>query len=244
MLKIIYQDEHLVAINKPAGLLVHRSPIAPHEHHFALQELRNQLGQKVYAIHRLDRPTSGTLLFAKTPEAARELMGVFARKQTRKAYLVLVRGFLPENGIIDSPLDDVVDPTAADVPDSSPQSRSAVTEYRCLQNIEIPVQLGKFPTTRYALAAVYPVTGRRHQIRRHLRHISHPIIGDVKYGEGKHNRYFREAYGIHRLLLHAYRLTFFHPFLSKTITITADLPDDFQNLLKQLQVDEKIIETV
>lgn len=244
MLEILYQDDYLVAINKPAGLLVHRSPIAPHEHRFALQELRNQLGQRVYTIHRLDRPTSGALLFAKSQEAAREMMGVFARKQTRKVYIALVRGYLPEKGVIDYPLAEVIDETAPAAAEGPDQSRSAVTEFRCLKNIELPVQLGKFPTTRYALAALYPVTGRRHQLRRHLRHISHPIIGDVKYGEGKHNRYFREAYGINRLLLHAYRLIFFHPFLSETINITAPLPDDFNRLLEELQISKDVFREI
>lgn len=231
-LDIIYRDSHYIAINKPAGLLVHRSAIAHQETHFALQQLRDQTGQRVYAIHRLDKPTSGVLLFGLQQEAARHLSDAFAERQVSKIYLAVVRGFTQPHGLIDYPL--------ADEADRLYQNRSRVkaaaarTAYRTLAQVELPVAVGRYASSRYSLLEINPHTGRRHQIRRHMKHILHPIIGDVKYGEGRHNRFFRANYNCHRLLLSAMQLSFVHPYTQAHIHLTAPLDTVFLGLIRHL----------
>ncbi|HEY6872305.1 MAG TPA: pseudouridine synthase [Geobacteraceae bacterium] len=231
-LEIIRQDDAFVAVNKPAGLLVHRSPLDPREERFALQMARNILGRRVYPVHRLDRATSGVLLFALSPGWARQLAAAFAERRVEKGYLAVVRGFTAEEGVIDHPL--------ADLPDRYPclprddGERDAVTAYRRLATAELPVAVGRYPTSRYSLVAAFPRTGRRHQLRRHFKHLFHPIIGDTNYGEGRHNRFFREELGCSRLLLHAAGLTFPHPSTGGMVTLTAPPGGDFASLLGRL----------
>jgi len=220
-LEILYADEHLVAVHKPSGLLVHRSPIDRRETRFALQLLRDQLGQRVYPVHRLDKPTSGVLLFALSTDSARPLSLAFAEGRVEKTYLAVVRGVPAETGVIDHPL--VEEPDSAAAADAGPEkgARAAVTAFRRLAAAELPHAVGRYPSSRYALVEARPRTGRRHQLRRHFKHLFHPIIGDTKYGEGRHNRFFREAFACHRLLLAAVELTVPHPAGGPPLTVCA-----------------------
>lgn len=195
-LEIIFEDESLIAINKPHGLMVHRSPLARDTEQFAVQLLRDQSGYRVYPVHRLDRKTSGVLLFAKTPEANRHYQQLFQSRQVQKSYLALVRGYLPEKGHIDYALD------------HEGKVQEAQTNYACLNQFEIPVPSHGFATSRYSLAELRPLTGRFHQLRKHMAHIFHPIIGDRPHGCNKQNRLWKERWGMTHMLLHASTLCF------------------------------------
>jgi len=214
-LDILYLDDFLVAVNKPAGLLVHRTSLDPDSELFAVQLLRNQLGRWVYPVHRLDKPTSGVLLFALTPETARKISDSFNSDQFQKSYLTILRGFCPEEGIIDYPIPS----------ERGGSKREAVTTYKRLAMSEIPYQVGIFPTARYSLAEAVPITGRRHQLRRHFKHIFHNIIGDTQFGDRHHTRFFRDQFGLDRLFLHAWRLSMQHPETNERLIIQAPLPE-------------------
>lgn len=207
-LEILYRDEFLVAINKPSGMLVHKGWGT--DRRPALQRLRDQLGKRVHAIHRLDRATSGVLLFALSSEVARDMQRLFESGQVRKRYLAVCRGVRLESDRIDHPLR--AEKGGALLP--------AVTRVRVLGTFE-----------RYALIEAYPETGRTHQIRRHLKHVSLPIIGDVRYGKGEHNRLFRERFGFHRLALHCASSSFPHPRSREDVEISAPLPQDLGALV-------------
>ena len=227
-MEILYRDEHLVAVHKPPGLLVHRSPIDRHETRFALQEVRDLLGRRVFPVHRLDKPTSGVLLFALDPGAARRMVDAFAVGSVTKTYLAVVRGSMPAEGVIDHPLTEEPDrlaPGGVGAEKKAPQS--AITAYRRLAEVELPVAVGRYPSSRYSLVALSPRTGRRHQLRRHLKHLFHPIIGDTNYGEGRHNRFFRDEFHMSRLLLHAAELTIPHPETGASVTVRAPVEGDF-----------------
>ncbi len=234
MLPILFQDEHLVVVNKPSGLLVHRSAIASQEQVFAVQMLRNQIGKKVYPVHRLDRPTSGALVFALSSESARNLATEFSENRVSKTYLAVVRGHSPAEAVVDHPLKEELDEIADSRAREDKPAQEAVTHVSTLASVELPVMVDKFATSRYSLVKAQPKTGRKHQIRRHLHHLGHPIIGDVNYGSGKHNRYFREAYQINRLLLACTEISFLHPVENKMLTVKAPLSDDFQSVLEKL----------
>ncbi|WP_244613099.1 pseudouridine synthase [Modicisalibacter radicis] len=225
-LPIVYQDDILVAVRKPSGLLVHRSALARGETRFALQLLRDQLGRRVYPLHRLDRPTSGLLLFALDPEVARELGEAFTARQVAKRYLAVVRGVGPEQERLDYPLreEDGARPKA-EMP-----AQPACTEIRRLDSVELPVQVDRYPQARYSLIEARPLTGRRHQIRRHLSRRGYPIIGDAKHGKGLHNRFFRDRLGCERLLLAAVGLSLWHPRRRATLHLSGALEPDMQQL--------------
>lgn len=235
MLEILYQDEVLAAVNKPAGMLVHRSWLDRHETQFVMQTLRDQIGQLVYPIHRLDRPTSGVLLFALNSEIANLLCLQFEQKQIEKQYLAVVRGYVTGHGEIDYPLKVQLDKIADKFsqPDKAPQS--AVTFYEGLQTVEMPYGVGRYATSRYSLVRLIPQTGRKHQLRRHMKHIFHPILGDTQYGDLHQNRALMEHTGCARLLLHAEKLTFVHPLTQRPMTIQAGLDAQWQNLMQTFQ---------
>jgi len=230
MLDILYQDGSLIAINKPAGLLVHRSMIDRHETQFALQMVRDQIGQRVYPFHRLDKPTSGVLLFGLNPEIARRMTERFTARETHKEYLAIVRGYAEEHEVIDYPLREEQDKMTDQLAEKNKAAQSAVTEYQRLATVELPHAVGRYSTARYSLIKVWPRTGRKHQIRRHMKHTFHPVVGDTTHGDGKHNRLFRESFGCHRLLLHASRLSFFHPISGETVAIDAPLDETFTRM--------------
>jgi tRNA pseudouridine65 synthase len=233
VLEILYRDEHLVAINKPSGLLVHRSLIDRHETQFAIQMTRDQIGQRVYPAHRLDKPTSGVLLFALDSDTARLLTQQFTAGQVQKTYLAVVRGYTDETGIIDYPLKEELDKIADANADQDKPAQAAVTHYRRLATTELPYPVGRYPSARYSLLELQPKTGRKHQLRRHLKHIFHPIVGDTTHGDGKHNALFRQQFACHRLLLHASRLGLTHPYSQQALTLTAPVPSDFNLTLFQ-----------
>ena len=223
LLPIIYQDEHLVAINKPHNLLVHRSPIAAEESVFALQLLRNQLDCWVSPCHRIDRKTSGILLFALSKEADKLVKKQFENHTVQKKYLALVRGYLPDEGMTDRPL-----------AKENGDLQDALTHYRCLQRVELDIEVSKYPKSRYSLAEITPKTGRMHQIRRHFAQMRHYLIGDKTHGECKHNRMFEQNFGLNTMLLHASELTFIHPFTHKKVELEADLNEEFLRILKAI----------
>lgn len=223
-----------MAVNKPAGLLVHRSDLDRHETEFALQIVRDQLAQRVYPVHRLDRPTSGVLLFALSPEATSRAGAAFDADAVRKTYLAIVRGIGEEEAVIDYPLQDLPERYETKNNSGEDTAREALTSYRRLAMVELPLPVGKFPTVRYSLLKVTPRSGRRHQIRRHLKHVFHPIIGDTTYGEGRHNRLFRNELGTSRMLLHALELSFPHPWSGEPVIVRAPLDEEFSSLIRRL----------
>jgi tRNA pseudouridine65 synthase len=210
-MNILYQDEHMVAVNKPSGLLVHRGWAK--DKVVAMTEVRDMLGTWVYPIHRLDRGASGALLFALSSEIASILGKSFSNREVDKRYLALVRGVPAEEGLIDH-----------DIPkrESGPKV-SAQTEF---------YRLGV--SGRYSLVEVRPRTGRLHQIRKHMKHISCPLIGDVRYGKGEHNRHFRSNYNLHRLALHSHLLAVAHPLSGQRLEIRAPLPADLRETIQAL----------
>lgn len=225
-LPIVFHDDHFVAIDKPSGLLVHRSWIAREATEFALQKVRDQIGQRVYPVHRLDRPTSGILLFAKDADTARLTTELFASRQVEKIYHAVVRGYI-QDGVLDYPLKEELDKIADAQADPNKEAQAAVTEYRCLKQIELPFAVGKrHPTSRYSLVELKPRTGRKHQLRRHMAHLRHPIVGDSHHGDGRHNRFFREHFNLHRLMLAATTLAFEHPHTKTAVRIELPLPED------------------
>lgn len=232
MLEILYRDEYLVAINKPSGLLVHRSLIDRHETQFAIQLTRDQIGQKVYPVHRLDKPTSGVLLFALDSDTARLLTEQFMAGQVQKTYLAIVRGYTDEAGIIDYPLKEELDRIADAQADPDKVAQQAITHYRRLATVELPLPVGRYTSARYSLLELQPKTGRKHQLRRHMKHIFHPIVGDTTHGDGKQNAFFREQFACQRLLLHAQAMQFLHPHAHEKIGIDASVPDDFHRYVR------------
>tara|TARA_R110002012_G_scaffold317476_1_gene533876 strand:- start:8116 stop:8817 length:702 start_codon:yes stop_codon:yes gene_type:complete len=226
VLEILFEDEYLIAINKPAGLLVHRTSIAAEETVFALQMLRDQIGQHVYPVHRLDRPTSGVLLFSKKEEILPILKEQFADRSVQKTYLAIVRGIPTiKSDLIDHPL----------TSERSNKLQEAQTHYKVVAETEIPFDTtGRYPTSRYALLELKPETGRTHQLRRHLAHIRHYILGDKKHGDNKQNQFFEKQFRMMNLLLHARKLEFTHPVTKDRISVMAELPTHFQKTITDL----------
>ena len=215
--RVLFRDEHIIAIDKPAGLLVHRSSIAPDATEFALQIVRAIAGRQVYPIHRLDRPTSGVLLFALDRESAGHLGGQFTRREVQKTYRAIVRGHPADEGVIDYPL----------AREKGEEKKGAVTRWKCIAQGEVDAPVSRYQTARYSLLELYPETGRRRQLRRHCAHIRHPIIGDTSHGDRHHNRFYRETLGLGGLFLFAQRLGFAHPVSGDPVVIEAETPRTF-----------------
>jgi tRNA pseudouridine65 synthase len=221
LLDILFQDEHLVAVNKPHGLLVHRSSIAADASEFALQILRDQLRQTVFPAHRLDRKTGGVLLFALDKDTEKAMQRQFMENQVSKTYLAIVRGHTPDEEEIDYPLRK-----------ENGTLQDALTRYKTLNRAELDVPLGNHPTSRYSLVEAKPETGRMHQLRKHFSHIFHPIIGDRTHGCNKQNKLFKERWEMETMLLHASQLSFTHPVTNELITIDAPLHDEFLRVME------------
>ena len=201
--------------------MVHRTSITE-DKQFVLQLLRDQIQTKLYPIHRLDRGTTGTLIFAKSKEAASLLGQQFQQHIVGKQYLAIVRGFIEEETwTVDYPL----------AKETWLDKKEAITHFEQLRKVEIPVAIGRYETARYTLVKAMPETGRRHQIRRHLSHLRHPVIGDKRHGDVKHNKHWKEQFGISRMLLHAQSLQFTHPFMEQRINIEAPVDLKFQEAL-------------
>jgi tRNA pseudouridine65 synthase len=214
-LPVLYRDEAVVAVHKPSGLLVHRTGLDSGERWFAVQLLRDQLGgQHVYPVHRLDKATSGVLLFALSSADAAALGAQFSGQDPAhpvgKRYEAVVRGWPPASGTIDYPL------TQDDKP-----AQPAVTHFRTLATLELPLRADRYPHSRYARVELVPVTGRTHQLRRHFAHLRHPLVGDTTHGVGAHNRLWREHCGCQRLLLACTRLAVAHPRTGAPLVIEA-----------------------
>ena len=276
VLNILYQDEYMVAVDKPAGLFVHRSYMDKGEIYFALQLVRDQVGQYVYPVHRLDRPTSGVLLFALTKEVATKLSEAFANKSSQaefksdtelkgkvqnntqtgqqgqqsqaeelttdknidgsdlamvKTYYALARGYLAMPAdLIDHPLKEKLDKLGDKNVSRDKPAQSAQSYYQVKQQASLPIKVGKFDSVRYSLIQVRPITGRRHQIRRHLAHLRHPILGDINYGDNKQNPFFIEHFGFKRLMLIAKSLEFNHPISNERVKISAPFDEQWQQV--------------
>ncbi|MFD2999012.1 pseudouridine synthase [Pontibacter toksunensis] len=226
MLEIVYEDAHYVGINKPNGLLVHRTRIAEENKEFALQLLRDQLGYHLFTVHRLDRGTSGVLLFAKSPEAATPIVKAFEERLPDKLYYAIVRGYTAEAGTIDSPIQ-------PDKDHKHKAAQDAVTHYSRLATVELQIPVGPYQTSRYSLIEIKPETGRMHQIRKHCAHIRHYIVGDKRHGDWRHNKMFVEHFESSSLLLHAAQLRFVHPFTGEPVNIKAQLPLNIRRLCQQ-----------
>lgn len=220
VLDIVYQDDDLVAINKPHGLLVHRSSIAMDASEFALQLLRDQLSRKVFPVHRLDRKTGGVLLFALSKDVERQMQQQFYDNKVNKKYLAIVRGYTNDAEEIDYPLRK-----------ENGTLQEAFTRYKTLARAELDVPLGNHPTSRYSLVEANPETGRMHQLRKHFSHIFHPIIGDRTHGCNKQNKLFKERWELDTMLLHASQLLFNHPVTNNAIHIAAPLQLEFLRIM-------------
>ncbi|HAL82746.1 MAG TPA: pseudouridylate synthase [Mucilaginibacter sp.] len=228
-LDIIFRDEYLAAINKPHGLLVHRSPIACDAKEFALQLLRDQLNQHVFPAHRLDRKTGGVLLFALSKEVEKLMQQQFSDNLVDKKYLAIVRGHTDDAGEIDYPLRK-----------ENGTLQEAFTRYKTLARAELDVPLGSHPTSRYSLVEANPQTGRMHQLRKHFSHIFHPIIGDRTHGCNKQNKLFKERWELDTMLLHASQITFNHPLTKMPVQITAPLQDEFVRMMEVMGWEEQV----
>ncbi|MEX0321432.1 MAG: pseudouridine synthase [Puniceicoccaceae bacterium] len=230
-MKILYQDDHYVAVHKPSGLLVHRSPIDKLETRFAVQIVRDQIGQRVYPCHRLDKPTSGVLLFALNREALQAANELFAEHKVHKKYTALVRGWIEGEGEINHTLKGIED--AGELRGGG-EPQDAVTRYKCLHQYELMESSGAYPTSRYSLVELSPLTGRTHQLRRHMKHLSHHMIGDTRYGDGRQNRFFRERFDCHRLMLQAIEMELSGHLEHDTIKIKSELDADIKRVIDRL----------
>jgi tRNA pseudouridine65 synthase len=220
-LDIVFENAHFIAINKPHGLLVHKSPIDKYATEFALQKLRDQIGQRVYLTHRLDRKTSGTLMFAKDPDFNKKLSALFSNRVVSKKYMAIVRGFISDQGEIDHALT------------NDDKTKEAITHYTCIDRYEINIPFGKHETSRYSLVELRPQTGRFHQLRKHMTHIFHPIIGDRPHGCNKQNRLWKHQFGMDTMMLHACSLSFV--LEEESYHIESPLSSEFQAALRFLK---------
>lgn len=222
-LEVLYKDDHLVAVNKPHGLLVHPTTIAADATEHAVQLLRDQIGQWVYPVHRLDRKTAGVLLFALDQRINSLMQQKFMGKSVVKTYHAIVRGFTPDEGVIDYPLKNEME-----------KLQEAVTVFKTLKRTEVSVPFGTFATSRYSLVEIFPQTGRMHQIRKHFAHIFHPIIGDRPHGCNKQNKLFSEKWNHREMLLHALKLDFKHPVTGNPVSIAAGYQHPFVRIMEML----------
>ncbi|WP_340677673.1 tRNA pseudouridine(65) synthase TruC [Paraglaciecola sp.] len=240
-LNIIYQDDTIVVIDKPAGLLVHRSMLDKHETQFALQLVRDQINQHVFPVHRLDRPTSGILIFALSPEIARLLGEQFSTQQIYKRYIAIVRGHAPEEGDIDYALKEQLDKIADKKAKQDKEAQEAFTSYRRLQTFELPFAVSRYPSARYSLMALEPKTGRKHQLRRHLGHINHPIVGDTTHGDGKHNQFLKQQYGFSGLALTCQTMEIMHPITLQKISFNCEPAAHITELLAHWGLSDELL---
>ncbi|KAB1159540.1 pseudouridine synthase [Tenacibaculum aiptasiae] len=224
-LDILFEDEYIICVSKPNNVVVH------HAHHSRnvsdedslLQLLFNQFGKKFYPIHRLDRKTSGIILLAKETSFVSKFQELFTNNEIQKTYYGIVRGHAPERKIIDSP----VKGRDANV------HKEAETLLELVDKITLDIPVKPYDTSRYSLVKLSPKTGRLHQLRIHMNKISHPLIGDPKYGDKNHNTMFIENFNCENLFLHAYSLTFKHPISNKEMILKAKLPNDWNILFEK-----------
>jgi len=221
---ILYQDNYCCIVNKPAGLLVHRTAMCK-DKEFLLQHVRDQIDATLYPVHRLDRPTSGLVLFSIDKEQTSKFATLFSGRDITKTYVALVRGYTDDSGEIDYALKNKK---------KDGEEQSAFTSYETLKTVEVPIPVGPYECSRYSLVKVTPRSGRMHQIRKHFAHLRHPLIGDTSYGDTNHNKMFKQKFHLHRLMLMAVKLEFDHPVTSEAISVKASLDRDFTTTLKRL----------
>ena len=221
-LEILFQDDYLVAMNKPSGLVVHPS-YETTDRNTCLSILRDQIGQFVYPLHRLDRGTSGVLLMGLTKDTARAVHAAFTGRHIRKTYVAVVRGWSPKEGTLDRPLRKIYG-----------DKEDALTHFRTLAHGVLPFPVGRYPEARYSLVEARPVTGRKHQIRRHLSNASYPVVGDTVHGDGKHNRLFRSVFDCYHVLLHALHIELEHPHTGDLLSLSARIPEDFMQVCRRM----------
>jgi tRNA pseudouridine65 synthase len=235
-LDILFQDEHLVAVNKPAGLLVHRTHLAKDEEDAVVQRLRDQTGKWVFPVHRLDRGTSGVLVMAFSPEVARRLAAQFSESKTRKTYHCLVRGYCDDSGVIDYPLAKLNEQKGRSRFKIEGTEREAETSFVRLKQFQLPVPVSRYDSMRLSWLEVTPKQGRKHQIRRHFKHQLNPLVGDSCYGCRHINKVVKEIWPEDfRLMLHASSLEFTHPISEQIITLKAAFSDEMTNILNKLE---------
>jgi tRNA pseudouridine65 synthase len=221
---ILYEDEYCLVVNKPSNLIVHHSSFARNIEETSLTDLVREKGfPNASPVHRLDRKTSGCLLFSKEKEFVSTFQQLFESDQIEKKYTALVRGWLPESGVIDSP-----------VKNERGNYKEALTLFKTIELLELPFAFSKYPTQRYSLVELSPKTGRYHQLRIHCAKIGHPIINDPKHGDRHHNHFFENELGITNLFLHAEELNFIHPFINKKVQILDSILENWKELLEKL----------
>ena len=230
MFSIVYQDDHMVVVHKPTGLLVHRSEIDKHETAFLIQQLRDQINQHVFPVHRLDKPTSGLMVLALHKESARVLAHSFANRVIYKEYTAIVRGYA-QSQVIDYALKEMYDKMTDNQSVLLKEAQSAVTQVVLLGQAEIDHPVGRYNSARFSLVKLIPETGRKHQLRRHMAHVSHPIIGDTTHGDGKQNQFAREHLHLHRLALVATTLGVPHPVSGELLTFSTPIDEDLHTAM-------------
>lgn len=217
MIPFCFEDSYIIVVNKPNNVLVHHSSMSKNKRDESslVQLLFNEYQRPFYPIHRLDRKTSGLIILAKAKQYVTAFQELFVTSQVLKTYYGLVRGFIAESGVIDSPVkgrDALV-------------YKDACTHFTRLHTHELNIPVGLYPTSRYSLVALQPKTGRLHQLRIHMNKISHPLIGDPKYGDRFHNRMFQKEFKASQLFLHAYSIKLTHPYTGDSLTIQSTLPE-------------------
>lgn len=231
--KVLYCDDWYIAVEKPAGLFVHRSDADRSNQDVLLPELQQQLAQRLYVVHRLDRPTSGLLLLAKSSHAASLMAPLFAHRQVAKRYMAVVRGFLPDDGTCEIPL---VPEKGRGLPSTHPFAtpKPATTNWKIQSRFDLPVENARYPTTRCTLVNVFPKSGRFHQIRRHFNYLGYPILGDTQHGDSRLNRILAQSrWAVRHMLLTAASLSFNHPITQNRLTIACPLNSDFKHFLSE-----------
>ena len=237
-LQIVYQDEVMVIIDKPSGVMTHKSRIAEDESASAMELLRDQIGRWVYPVHRLDRATSGLLVFGLDKDSARALHSAFANGDVEKKYWAVTRGHGPQAEVIDRPLKEKRDRVTDKKADRDKPAQRAKTVITTLAHCTLPVPLGRYPSARFSLVEARPLTGRRHQLRRHLAGISYPIIGDTTHGRGEQNRFFRAHFNSHRLMLAAVSIALPHPKTGQRQVFQTPLSGSMSRVCRSLFQEE------
>ena len=224
-LEIIFEDVYLLCVNKPNNMLVHH---AYHSRNVAdetslLRLILDKTGLKVYPIHRLDRKTSGIILLTKETTYVSKFQELFTNNEIHKTYYGVLRGHSPSSKIIDSPVKGR----------DSNVHKEALTHLKTLEQITLDIPVKPYDTSRYSLVELSPKTGRMHQLRVHTNKISHPLIGDTKYGDKNHDIMFDENFGCKNLFLHAGKLEFIHPFSLEKLILKATFPKDWIGLFQK-----------
>lgn len=237
-IQVVYRDDHYVAVFKPAGLVVHRGKLTRADEPVLLQALRDQLNQFIYPIHRLDRPTAGLILFGLHSAAASRMAELFTNRHVSKYYQALVRGFAPLAGVVDKPLQEQYGEEMFPESTIDHPKQTAETHFHRLRLFQAPWPVSEYPASRYSLLEIRPVTGRWHQIRRHLNHIAHPVLGDHRHGDHRCNQLLYAQTGVYRMLLTAMRMDFRHPFTDELLSIVVSRGSEFDRVINALKCYE------